>query len=225
MGRFINADGYIGANGDIPGYNLFAYCSNNPVIHSDYNGNGFFSDLWDGICDAAQVVWDTVKEVADAAGDVINNVAEDIYNLDLFNDNEQKVIEAHYFSCYKGHPAIKLPIGDNAFSFGALFVGNEVHDTETIKHEYGHAVHFDQIGPIKYALFVGIPSLVGYWSNVPYNEYYSQPWEYIADSLGGVQRTNGSGPYVYSANARSSALQWWCFSKYPLLTAIVGLMN
>ena len=30
-GRFINADGYINANGDILGYNMFAYCGNNPV--------------------------------------------------------------------------------------------------------------------------------------------------------------------------------------------------
>ena len=38
-GRFINADGYINANGDILGYNMFAYCSNNPVNCVDPNGN------------------------------------------------------------------------------------------------------------------------------------------------------------------------------------------
>ena len=35
MGRFINADGIIGANGGLPGYNLFAYCNNNPVMGYD----------------------------------------------------------------------------------------------------------------------------------------------------------------------------------------------
>jgi RHS repeat-associated protein len=37
-GRFINADEYINANGDIIGYNLFAYCSNNPIMYSDPTG-------------------------------------------------------------------------------------------------------------------------------------------------------------------------------------------
>ncbi len=40
VGRFINADeiGYLGANGTIPSYNLFAYCENNPVNYSDPTG-------------------------------------------------------------------------------------------------------------------------------------------------------------------------------------------
>jgi len=39
-GRFINADAisYLGANGDLQGYNLFAYCSNNPVSYEDPQG-------------------------------------------------------------------------------------------------------------------------------------------------------------------------------------------
>ena len=36
--RFINADGYINANGDILGFNMYAYCGNNPVNCADYNG-------------------------------------------------------------------------------------------------------------------------------------------------------------------------------------------
>ena len=38
-GRFINADGYINANGDILGYNMFAYCGNNPVSFIDFFGD------------------------------------------------------------------------------------------------------------------------------------------------------------------------------------------
>ena len=38
--RFINADGQIsGADGDIRGFNQFAYCFNNPVNMADHNGN------------------------------------------------------------------------------------------------------------------------------------------------------------------------------------------
>ena len=39
-GRFINADIYINANGDILGFNMFAYCGNNPVFHIDDGGEG-----------------------------------------------------------------------------------------------------------------------------------------------------------------------------------------
>gem|GEM_PF-6848394 len=44
VGRFLNADGYIGANGDIPGYNMFAYCSNEPVFNSDNFGMCIYDD-------------------------------------------------------------------------------------------------------------------------------------------------------------------------------------
>ena len=37
-GRFINADGYVNANGDLIGFNMYAYCSNNPVMNVDPNG-------------------------------------------------------------------------------------------------------------------------------------------------------------------------------------------
>ena len=37
-GRFINADGIIGANQDILGYNLYAYVSNNPINSFDVEG-------------------------------------------------------------------------------------------------------------------------------------------------------------------------------------------
>jgi len=30
--RFINADGYLNANGDILGFNMYAYCGNTPVM-------------------------------------------------------------------------------------------------------------------------------------------------------------------------------------------------
>ena len=41
IGRFISADdvSYLGANGDLNSYNLYAYCSNNPVNMADYFGN------------------------------------------------------------------------------------------------------------------------------------------------------------------------------------------
>ena len=37
-GRFINADGYISTGQGILGYNMYAYCGNNPVNYVDYSG-------------------------------------------------------------------------------------------------------------------------------------------------------------------------------------------
>ena len=48
IGRFINADGLIGANSDMATYNLFAYCGNNPVVRYDDTGM-FWKELISGV--------------------------------------------------------------------------------------------------------------------------------------------------------------------------------
>ena len=37
--RFINADGYVNANGDFIGFNMYAYCGNNPIAYVDVSGD------------------------------------------------------------------------------------------------------------------------------------------------------------------------------------------
>lgn len=47
VGRFISPDdpSLLGVNGDLLSYNLYAYCSNNPVNYSDPSGQGFVLSL------------------------------------------------------------------------------------------------------------------------------------------------------------------------------------
>ena len=136
----------------------------------------------------------------------------------ILNDDESVVLEAEYLAFYKGVPVVKVPsMGMNAFSFGIVFMGNDVKyrsDAEdTVRHEYGHAVHYNQIGFKNYMVTVAIPSLIGYWSDVPTEYYYSQPWEYAADYWGGVKRTyNGSAyPYLISS---MEGLAYWIMSVF-----------
>ena len=55
VGRFINPDGYISTGTGMLGYNMFAYCGNNPVNRVDPTGmfwkeiGNFFSKVWEGI--------------------------------------------------------------------------------------------------------------------------------------------------------------------------------
>jgi len=62
-GRFINADGIIGANKDILGYNLYAYVGNNPINNSDDNGH-FFKKAWNWVKKKAKQVLNVTKKVA-----------------------------------------------------------------------------------------------------------------------------------------------------------------
>ena len=51
IGRFISADGiaYLGAGGALLGYNLFAYCGNNPVMGYDPEGTVNWKGFWCGV--------------------------------------------------------------------------------------------------------------------------------------------------------------------------------
>lgn len=62
VGRFINADEstYLGASGTVLGYNLFAYCENNPVNYEDPSGN-WLIQLICGVAGAA--IFGTVANI------------------------------------------------------------------------------------------------------------------------------------------------------------------
>ena len=211
--RFVNADAYTSTGQGFVGTNMFAYCGNSPTGRIDIGGCWWLSDAWDWACNTAEDAWDTVCEVAsdvkDVAIDVWNwcsSTATSVYKY-VTNEDERVVLAADYLAFYKGVPVIKLPIGRNAFSFGMIFMGNNVKKVDTVRHEYGHSVHFSQIGAKNYLVAVAIPSLIGYWTDVPYTEYYSLPWEYTADMLGNVKRDGGE--YTYTPWIREHWKLYW----------------
>ena len=78
IGRFINADGEIsGVGGDICGYNLFAYCMNDPVNMSDHTGHwpqwikNAASAVVNAVKKAVTVVANTVKSAVSSASNIL----------------------------------------------------------------------------------------------------------------------------------------------------------
>ena len=80
-GRFLNADIYLNANGDILGFNMFAYCGNEPVNRADYSGESF---------------WDTVKWLCKKSVDVHANFVMAYFGGPLSLPLMITTIEMHY---------------------------------------------------------------------------------------------------------------------------------
>ena len=120
---------------------------------------------------------------------ILTNTAieEDFRNYDKDNEDEDVVFSANYFSCYKGAFVIKTPF-DASFSFKIIGLSKTQQNADTLKHEYGHTVQFENMGMRKYIKEVMIPSLtinlLSRQEKLPY-DYYSYPWEAEANKLGG----------------------------------------
>ena len=78
IGRWINADDAIaGVGGDIRGYNLFAYCMNDPVNMSDHTGHwpqwikNAASAVVNAVKKAVTVVANTVKSAVSSASNIL----------------------------------------------------------------------------------------------------------------------------------------------------------
>jgi len=158
---------------------MFAYCNNNPVCYND--PTGYLSAaagignpnamMRGGGCYNGGIIPDD-ERIADELERQARN---------LFNTNPEAVLQAESFAFYKGSLVMKLGfMGKSGFSLGVIFIGNDA-STTLLCHEYGHFAHLTQIGLANYLAKVVLPSAIGFWCDVPFNEYYSQPWEYIAE--------------------------------------------
>ncbi len=74
VGRFINADGQL--NGGLLGYNLFAYCENNPVMRTDPYGNGWLGVIIGAVCGAVVGAAYGALNALVTGGNLIENIAE-----------------------------------------------------------------------------------------------------------------------------------------------------
>ncbi len=150
--------------------------------------------------------------------DLLTEAAVDLAYFDINNQSEQAVLDAKLISAYKGKLVLKVPFPNEAASFGIMFIGNGEKEGKSnsavdVKHEYGHTIQFDQLGIVDYTRYVAIPSVKGYWNDV--KNYYSQPWEYIADRYGGVleserqREIDGKTVGGYTDDAEENAQKYW----------------
>ena len=213
IGRWINADNVIPDVGsEILGYNMFAYCFNNPVSMDDQSGH-WPKWLKNAAKAVASVVTQvkavlsipsTVVKIAAAStvavvsrnatvGDVVN----DVKKYSFFNTDETKVLDSEVFSSYKGTPVLKHDISwVTSFSISNTIILNKGENVsnggvDTVKHEWGHTVQQSIIGTNKYMTRIAIPSVISCYLNPSSKIYYSLPWERSAEFFGGVSRTTG----------------------------------
>jgi len=108
-----------------------------------------------------------------------------------YNDDVDEALNSR-ISNYKGQVVIRLPWGkrSGASSGPIMFLGNDVNVDDKgrrlIRHEHGHFLEYQQLGYLRYAIGIAIPSVVNYIRKT--RPYFNQPWEINADRLVGVER-------------------------------------
>ena len=187
LGRFLNADSYASTGQGFLGYNMFAYCGNNPVSRIDKNGDDWLDEIGGFF--------------ATLAGDVsefISGVVEDVQNFDFENDSEEKVLVSNYFSIYKGTPVIRTNLSRSG-TFFVMFLSrrtSELNNPEdVVRHEYGHTQQMEEVGVFTFIAFYAIPSILNKG-----DDYYEKPCESTADVFGNVQSRSHSTSTIERGN-------------------------
>ncbi len=207
IGRFISADNVVaGVGQSVQGYNLFAYCFNNPVNMDDQSGNW---PKW--VQKIGNTIKSTVSNVINKVKSVVSKVKEDVENFDIKNTSEKKVLDSNYVSAYKGKLTIRTN-GNRSGSYGALFItketNNRANPEDIVRHEYGHTKQLEQLGIVNYTLCIGAPSLFEWGSD---SEYYRRPWEITADIYGGVQSRSYPGYEAAGFEYLENSRKWGAF--------------
>ena len=208
--RFINADGYLSTGQGILGYNMYAYCNNNPVNYVDYGGNSpwlivaailLFTPAGGQISQAAISVTCYAGIAITAIFD--EEVREDMDSIgwNPFNSDENTVIDSNKVAFYKGVPVFNAIEGCGSLSLGAIWV-NKTQGVEVLKHERGHSTQLMSMGVGNYLIQIGIPS---FWKNED-----ETPWELSASMLGKSALAEG-----FSQKQKNQAHNYFVRSLIP----------
>jgi RHS repeat-associated protein len=202
IGRFLNADGMLGAKGDILSTNMYAYCANNPVMYLDPSGEASIFALAILVILLFTPVGGTLAQIATSAvsyvgmavwalGDLAFNGGNGAWadmnriHWNPLNSDESAVFASTSISFYQGEPVFMKDSGrSGSFYFISL---NRYGTIDTLRHERGHGYQSMMMGIATFAITVGLPSWQQWGLCANPNTYYKAPWETMADILGGVQ--------------------------------------
>ena len=177
--RFINADSYTSTGQGFLGYNMFAYCNNNPVICCDQSGHRpmnqsfMIADTGGSFIPLASHPYITPDFVqfCQYHGYSFNEGYDYYYHGPVYrftHNDDPKYCEDHFFSFYKGKPVFNVKselvkkMGLSSWSFGIIVINNK-KGTEfepSLRHEYGHTVQMSDLGPVRYFVKVAVPSII-----------------------------------------------------------------
>ena len=198
LGRFINADAFASTGQGVLGNNMFAYCNNNVVNLADSGGTRSQMCIDDQF-NAMRMPWQDSPIGGKSAYSLIQSSGPEnpwimgIVARYVMNSDEQAVLDAEHFAFYKGILVIRTNL-DRSGSFGILFISRKENmrdnPEDVVRHEHGHTVQLAQLGIVKYAFCIFVPSCFQWGSNP---EYYRRPWEITADIFGGVQSRSYPG--------------------------------
>ncbi|MBP5631787.1 MAG: RHS repeat-associated core domain-containing protein [Clostridia bacterium] len=211
INRFMSADLVIGSNYSVIGYNMYIYCSNNPVNFVDPSGNIPIGLIIAALFlftpvggTALQIIASAVSYLGMLVVSVFDKeVRDDLKSIKYnpFNVKENKVLSSQKVSFYKGVPVFRTN-GKRSGTFGGIFLKRGETETE-LKHERGHSWQLMMMGIVTYAITVAIPSagVLGGYDGRPdlgREAYYYAPWETMADILGGTSHGQ-SDKYITDA--------------------------
>ena len=210
-GRFINADGYINANGDILGYNMFAYCSNNPVNNVDPSGQWYIKDgikwisrnILQPATDAVKYGMEKLCNGTQSAGISLSGAFLGIggsISVGLAKDNQGKVGFFVSGSLLGGSPNFSVS------AFQSVTNAPTVDDLGGISGEFGGSL--DVSG-------VSIGGEVSVFSNKNTNDIY----------YGGTVSAGIGAPIPMEIHAGISTSKIWSFSIFDELNKVYNKLN
>ena len=142
--------------------------------------------------------------VASAFDDSPDGIRADMrrINWNPFNRCAETALRSNRVSFYRGAPVVRY--GDNGlnegFSFGLIGLGRGVTDPDFLRHERGHNTQLMLAGPLRYGLFIAIPSLISV--SICEEAHRRAPWERSANVFG---RTRDRNEYPHM---NSAAWKW-----------------
>ena len=179
IGRFINADAFLSTGQGLLGYNMFAYCLNNPVNRID--PTGYFS------MGAANHRWpwnpppQPVPPAQCRNPGPTKNALERGWKVGAPTDPHQahqrsntspaaviNSMDIYGFAYYRGAP-VRHPLGifGPMAIFGTIWLPEGEDRVRVVSHEWGHLVDERHLGTVTYFFKVGVPSVLSVlWDNL-----------------------------------------------------------